>query len=499
MSFFTLTINNGIPAGFYPTSGILGAHDCVFVDPYNPEEILFAVGQELIKYHLANDTYVVYATAGLDLETLSWDFVNQKIYTYDYLSTSIYDVTDPSAPLLLSTPASGSMRGMCVGADGTKLYYLTNSSSDLTEYDIATGVSTVIYTHTGTLGNLTYLIASDPDDSNTLFFTDNNSDLLKYDVALGTTSVFITGSVAHNAFCMRVVDGALYLGTWNFSASGLLKIDVDGTNQEVLTGSLLNKCMALDTVNKKIFVLDFSRNLREYSVPLLGDIPELPPPLSVVPGVVSIVVTLEDAGASAYRITITPDAGSEVTSVSTTTSLVHTINADPGTNYTVSLYSDTGAGFVLAGSVTTSTLTNSAANYDIENFNDGSGVYDLTSLNTTSLGLISEFVDDLFTSGQELDIVAGGVTRNAEVVSKTGTHTIPQADREPELVIGFTGATSGQTATFNLTDDLGANSDYTINYNESTGAVALSTAPTVFYAPGESFVLNGKKVKVFEF
>ena len=74
---------------------------------------------------------------------------------------------------------------------------------------------------------------------------------------------------------------------------------------------------------------------------------------TVEPTALSIIVTIIDAGATSYKLTYTPDGGSETVFIASTTDLLHTIdNLQPEVNYTVSLYIDN----VFEASQTTTTL-----------------------------------------------------------------------------------------------------------------------------------------------
>ena len=79
------------------------------------------------------------------------------------------------------------------------------------------------------------------------------------------------------------------------------------------------------------------------------------------------------------------------------------------------------------------------------------------------------------------------------------TLVIPQEEREPSLSIPFvTSAGSGQEASVTLTDDEGVSATFTLEYDETVGSISVDGGTTSF-EPGESFVLNGKKVTIQEF
>jgi len=479
-----------------------GAHPGVWIDPYNPVEFYYSSGTGIFSYHITNDVTTTHiANTGFQPDVIVRSFTDSKLYTFNYNSLQIYEVTDPTTPVLLSLTPTILIRTLAISADGTTFYY-TGNDTRLFALDIATGVSTVLYTHGSVLGNNTYVLAADSKDGNTLYFTDANSDLYSYDIALDTTTLILATNAPQNAFCLQALDGVCYIGTWSKTGFGISRMLADGTGFDAYTPSLLNKVNMLDTVNKQIIQFDFSHKTRIFDVPSLGDWPVPPPPLTVTPTAITVNVVLEDTGAIAYRLTFTPDGGSEVTSVDSTTELTHNINnLLPTTNYTISLYTDTGSGFVFVDSVATTTLANSAANYAAggADFADGSGGFDLTDLNDDSLALFSSVMDSLFTTGDDLAITLSGITRETTYAKVGGTLVVDKADTEPIVSIGFSGAAL-QTSTIDLTDDADVTTSYGVDYDPITDPVKASyTINGVTYVAGDSFILNGKKVTLAEF
>ncbi len=493
MSYFTLTSTTAQPTNFSPpTGGVLGSHDGVWVDPYNPEEIYYANASEILKYHLANDVYTVVYSGPINFDTITRSFTDAKLYTFETNATGIYDVTDPTTPVQVAT-ATGLVRALTTSADGTKLYYLTSNTSNLTEYVIATDTHTVIYSHGSTLGNNTYILTSDPTDGTYLYFMDANEDLYAYNVSLGTAALIIAGPVPKNVFCARAMDGVLYMAPWSQSTAGLLQINPDGTNQQVLTGSLLGKIMLLDTVNKKLFHIDFTKNIREFSVPNLGDVPPYVPPssLTIVPGPVNALITIDViSGVTGHRLTYTEDGGSEVLAVTDLTELTYNISTlVPETIYTISLYTTDGSGYTFVESVSITTLANSASNYTISDFSDGTSGFDLTNLDATARDAISEVMDELFTTGDEIEVsLASGGTANVVFVNRGGT--VPVADVEAVLFPFDTAAGASQSATMTLSDNVTTSA---VGYDETVDSITISG---VEYFVGDIFVLDGKKVTV---
>jgi len=207
--------------------------------------------------------------------------------------------------------------------------------------------------------------------------------------------------------------------------------------------------------------------------------------LNVEPTPLSIIVTITDAGASSYKLTYTPDGGSETTAVPSTTELLHTIvNLQPETNYTVSVYLDD----VFEESVSTTTLANSAANYEPTDFDDGSGGFDISSFDSTARALFSEIMNDVFTTGDDVTLsLNSGQTVSAKFVKRGESVSIENTDA---VVMPFDASAGAlQTVDLTLTDT----STEAVDYNESTETITINT---VEYSEGDVLIIDGKKVVV---
>ena len=217
------------------------------------------------------------------------------------------------------------------------------------------------------------------------------------------------------------------------------------------------------------------------------------PPLSVTPRAVSIAVSIgEISGATGYRLTSQQTGSSKIRVVRTDfTDLDQVVvNLKPETEYTLSLFSTTGSGYEIAGQSVVTTLSNSSDNYDVSEFGGG-GNFDLSSLDNDSVGLISGFMNDLFTTGDTIEINVQGVpgSKKSKFVNRGATVDITNSDA---LIAPFSeDAGSGQTFDMTLSDT----STATVTYDETTNSVTIDSTT---YSPGDSFVLDGKKVVVYD-
>ena len=215
-------------------------------------------------------------------------------------------------------------------------------------------------------------------------------------------------------------------------------------------------------------------------------------PLTITPRPQSLsIVVVAEQGATGYRITTQREgSGREVIALRSFTDPQQTIrNLVPATEYTVRLYSSTGTGFRFEAETIVSTLENSAANYDVNEFLGPSGRFDISTLGNTSVGLISDVMNDLFTTDDAIDINISGRTRISRFVNRGDTVDITNSEA---VVAPFsTGGGPGQAISMTLSDA----TSVAVTYDETTEE--LTIGPTT-YNTGESLVLDGQKVTIVD-
>lgn len=216
-------------------------------------------------------------------------------------------------------------------------------------------------------------------------------------------------------------------------------------------------------------------------------------PLTVTPRAVSVLAVVgPQDGATAYRLT-TQSTGSstERTVKDGFTGLEQTIaNLTPQTEYTIRLYSTSGAEYSLVDESTVSTLENSASSYDVMDFGDN-GQFDLSALDTTSVALVSDIMNELFTTGDEIELSVSGArgTKKSKFVNRGSSVSITGSEA---LVAPFsTDAGPGQAVSLTLSDS----STVAVSYDETTEAVTVGATS---YVPGDSFILDGKKTTIVD-
>jgi hypothetical protein len=213
-------------------------------------------------------------------------------------------------------------------------------------------------------------------------------------------------------------------------------------------------------------------------------------PFTPTPRVTSAVFTVSPVdGATGYRLTYQKTgSNNEVIALNNFTDLDQTIrNLVPETEYTFRLYSTTGTVFTLEAESIATTLANSAGNYDVNDFVGPSGRIDISSLDNNSVGLISDVMNDLFTTDDVIDIKVSGKTRTSKFVNRGGIVNV--ADSEALIAPFSSDGGSGQAIVMTLSDS----STVTVSYDETTAVVAVGDTT---YDNGESLILDGRKVTI---
>lgn len=222
--------------------------------------------------------------------------------------------------------------------------------------------------------------------------------------------------------------------------------------------------------------------------------PEMPE--TITPRAQSIKVTLSQVdGATAYRLTSQRMGSTAERMVKNNfTGLTQTItNLTPETEYTLRLYARAGNNgrYNLVSEYVVTTGVNSAANYDTDDFLVENGRFDLSELNTSSVGFIADVMNEIFTTGDAIDInVPGGRGTKVSTFVNMGAN-VSISDSEAFVAPFSVDAGSGQSVSLTLSDS----SVVAVSYDETTEAITVGTSP---YNLGDSFVLDGKKATIVD-
>lgn len=193
----------------------------------------------------------------------------------------------------------------------------------------------------------------------------------------------------------------------------------------------------------------------------------------------------EASGATSYRVT--HDTGSnEVVSINYTTSISEIVyNLEPETLYTLRVYystDDTSYSLHVETSITM--LTDTSANANLAVFIQN-GVYDLSSVNLSTRLILEEHIDNILVSGDKISFSDTVFV----LVSRGGSSTIPESN--PILFPFSQSEGSSQSATLELSDT----TNVLVTYDDVNNGIVVGG---VTYYPGDYFVLDGKKVTVYD-
>lgn len=217
-------------------------------------------------------------------------------------------------------------------------------------------------------------------------------------------------------------------------------------------------------------------------------------PLTLAPRALGVSVDISPVdGATAYRLTSQKTGETkEKIEKDNFTGLTQMIsNMTPETEYTLRLYSTAGSTYELVFASTVFTLANSASSYDVNEFLGTSGTFDLSTLDSASVELISNVMNEIFTTGDAIDIVVPGGrgTKTSKFVNMGGN--IAVADSEALVAPFSKDAGPGQSVTLTLSDS----SVVVLSYDETTEAITIGETS---YTSGDSFVLDGKKATLVD-
>lgn len=204
---------------------------------------------------------------------------------------------------------------------------------------------------------------------------------------------------------------------------------------------------------------------------------------------ISVVIEQVDC-ATEYKITYEGPSGTEITAFTGMTTLEHNITGvEPETKYIIRTYANTGGGYELAETVVTTTLPNVAMSYDVTDFEED-GAFNLTSLDDTALSNISEVMDDLFDTGDIVNVSVSGKPNATSFINLGDSCGIKEVKA---LLLPFDKASgSGQNIDVILSDNT---TTIPLVYDESSNTVSVDS---VVYDAGDVFQLDGKKVTLAE-
>ncbi|CAN0306888.1 unnamed protein product, partial [Ectocarpus sp. 13 AM-2016] len=151
--------------------------------------------------------------------------------------------------------------------------------------------------------------------------------------------------------------------------------------------------------------------------------------MSVKPSVtVAKIYVSEVDGALSYKFDVFETmSGKQIYSktISSITDVKSTnvVNLTSTTSYTAYLYVDIGNGLESRENVVFDTLQDTLENYDTSVYSDN-GKFDLSSIGTAAFGLMNKYLNDLFTTGDTLELKVGNKTKTSKFVNRGSTVSV---------------------------------------------------------------------------
>ena len=314
-------------------------------------------------------------------------------------------------------------------------------------------------------------------------------------VALPTEPALSTSFVAEgDTLSIENIDGILLPFDQSSGAGQTVFLTLsDGTTTVPVTYDEVADTITVDSVSSgDTFYLD-DKKLQVFDYYGLTAVSVATAPLLVEPLSINIpVVITEVPGAVRYKISYVGPDGFEVTKLTDVTALEQNITglvAD--TEYVIKLYADTGSGYVLTEELTATTLANTAANYDVTHLVQD-GVINLSPLPDDTIANISEVINELFNTGDVVQVsVQGKAELNTSFIKLGEQLSIEKIDGVLLPFVQSSGA--GQAVGVVLSD---GSTTVSIDYDDALNGVTVNE---VVYYPGDTFVLDGQKVSVAEY
>jgi len=214
--------------------------------------------------------------------------------------------------------------------------------------------------------------------------------------------------------------------------------------------------------------------------------------LKNIPRIASVSSTITPvSGAIAYRLTSQKTGFFESIVADSFTDLEQVIKQlTPETEYTIRLYStENGVVYTLVEESVVTTLPNVGSSYDKIDFVGESGRFDLSTLDAESSTLLYEVMNDVFATGDAIDIKVFGKTKQSTFVNRGDVMDV--SNTGVVMAPFSTTGGSGQAISMTLSDSTSVN----VLYNETTEAVTIGST---VYEEGDSLVLDGRKVTIVD-
>ena len=218
-----------------------------------------------------------------------------------------------------------------------------------------------------------------------------------------------------------------------------------------------------------------------------------PPPMMLSPRSINILVDITEVpGALGYRVTKV--SGSREVAASSKSGNPFQVNVkslEPETQYTLNLYVDSGAGYVLTSTQSATTLPDNNDNYVVSDFLE-EGIFRIEDFSTDTREKIAAQMNTLFATGDRVKI---STKRKPDILARfVNTGGVVSTAEEESILVPFDEASgASQNITLSLSDNV---TTVAVNYDDTQNTIAVGLE---VYATGDSFVVDGKKCTVLDY
>jgi len=503
------------------------------VDPYSPFEFLVTdvAGNGVYTYNITTDTTESVAPYYVGIEDFNMacrSWTNKKIYyAPNTAGNTIYDAGiggskfaaySTLAEYIADTSnivftASANFRCMTSNYHAKEIFYAVDTVREIRVVgQNGTGDRLV-----ATVGNQVRGIAMDPHDSSYLIYSSANNiwHLDLTDPAL-PVSTRITSDYLHtNDHDLMVLDGTIYgqmygrpgnngMYTMKIDGSDYFKVaHVDADGNDIFPYA---RQFALDTVAQTMTSINRTVGVNIITNANMSSLPPDPSLLLVKASPFGLNITwgaVQGAYGYGFGLADGPvSAGYPINIL--TSSLPSTADKfrvskgiSSGKTYTLYFYYASALGASADVLVTATEVTTpsggGAGDYDTSFFanDNGNGGFDLSSLSTANLKVMADLMNDLFSTGDEIHMKLPSGRSVATKMVKRG-ETVALSKKNASLSVPFsTTGGSGQSVSLTLTDD----TTVSITYDQVSEEITVGGQA---YESGESFLLDGKKVTVYD-
>lgn len=471
----------------------------IWLDPYNPVEMILGVNSTIHLYDPISKVLTQVAT--YLVSHYARNYQNKEIIgahgvTIANLGAGLANVyANDNASFFANHTIylhSTNIKGLDVSFDGTTIYF-SAGTNEIWSVSIDGTNPQLLFSTTGESRSLSL----DPHDPDTLVYVDG-SDLMYRNLSTGITTTVLAGGFALNNG-IDVIDGTIFTFK-RFQGTGYTRVKLDGITDFVEGPRAWGFGFVTDTVNKVAYGHGITNSYDDLNVVIDGLIPDLPADPSIMalaPRPISIRATWSAVGgATSYGVGYSlgqPGVNAIISSIRRTTDFFHSVrNLQPDTEYTVYVYYSTGGAVpsIVVGARTVSTSPNTAGNYEKNDYGGEDGKFSFEDLDQASLDTLGEVMNDLFTTGDDIAFkLPTGKSVSTRFVRRGETTNISDAS---SVSLPFTANSgSGQTASLTLSDS----TTVAITYDETTEEMSIEGQ---VYTSGQSFVVDGKKVTLYD-